>query len=192
MHGIVIDTRGRPLNGLHRLWPALVLRGTVLTAFGLLMLVWPQLTGTVLVTLIGALLLVDGLSTLAYGFTRRRLPGRRSNGWAFQGLLTLGLGLLGIFVPEAIAEAILTILGVLSIVVGVALLGFSAPLRRVRSKAWLAPFLLGLAAVVLGIVVISEPTSSATGLITGVGVLVLLIGVTLVGGGLRLRRGQLT
>jgi uncharacterized membrane protein HdeD (DUF308 family) len=66
------------LEVLARHWWVMAVRGVAALLFGILALIWPQITLTVLVLLFGAYALVDGVLALVTAFSRAgRATGRR-------------------------------------------------------------------------------------------------------------------
>ena len=190
MRGVVVDTTGRPV-GLQRIWPMLVTRGALMAGFGILTLVWPQLTAIVLISIFGIYAVIDGLTAIVYGIIRRR-RGEGGRGWTFQGVVALAAGLVALIWPTATAVVVLLILGFWAVLIGAIVLSVGLALRRAKSRLWGFPVGLGLAGLIFGIVLIAEPADSLLGLTSVLGIVLLLAGVLLAGAGLRLRRRQLT
>ena len=61
------------LEGLARHWWVMAVRGAAALLFGIVALIWPQITLTVLVLLFGAYALVDGVLALVTAFSRGAL-----------------------------------------------------------------------------------------------------------------------
>jgi uncharacterized membrane protein HdeD (DUF308 family) len=187
MHGMVIDVSGRPqARGLTRIWPLLVARGGLLSLLGVLLVAWPRLSAVLLVTIFGVYAIVDGVGTAIYGASRRRRTGR-GGGWSLQGLFMIGVGVVALLWPTTFASFLLTLIGLVLLLLGVTLLSAGLGLRRAtRGWVWLAA--LGAAALVGGFVLIAEPGASLAALAALIGVILMLVGLGLVAGGLRLRR----
>lgn len=171
---------------VRRVWPLLVVRGALMAVFGLATLVWPSLTAAVLISVFGAYAVVDGVITLAYGMRRRRTR-QGGNGWVLQGGIAVGAGLIALFWPVATGAVVLFVLGFWALLIGLVITAVALQLRRTNRRLSWAPLVLGLLAVVLGLVMIVEPAETMVALASVLGVLTLIGGATLVAGGLRLR-----
>jgi uncharacterized membrane protein HdeD (DUF308 family) len=175
---------------VRRVWPLLVVRGLLMAVFGLATLVWPSLTAVVLIAVFGAYAVVDGIITLAYGFSRRRSR-QGGNGWLLQGGIAVVAGLIALFWPAATGAVVLFVLGFWALLIGVVIAAIGLQLRRTSPRFWWAPLVLGLLGVVFGLIMIFQPAETMVALASILGVLTLLGGVMLVAGGLRLRKLQL-
>src|SRR4051794_12752986 len=86
-------------------WRSVALRAAAAIVFGVLTLVWPEITLWALVLLFGAFVLVDGLFALAGAFGRHA-PERR--GWLVaEGIAGIGIGLITFIWPDVTALALL-------------------------------------------------------------------------------------
>lgn len=183
-----MNIHGMPL-AVHRVWPLLVIRGALMAAFGILTLVWPALSAVVLISVFGAYAAVDGVITIGYGIRSRR-SGGGGQGWLLQGAITVAAGLIALFWPAATASVVLILLGFWALLIGVVILAVALRLRRTSPQVWLLPFVLGVAGVIFGMVLIVEPADALIALAAVLGVLTLISGALLIYGGLRLRRIQ--
>jgi uncharacterized membrane protein HdeD (DUF308 family) len=187
MHGMVIDVNGRPDGrGLARIWPLLVARGGLLAVLGVFLLAWPQLSAVLLVSIFGVYAIVDGLGTAIYGASRRRRTGR-GGGWSLQGIFMVGIGVVALIWPATFASFLLALLGFVLLMVGMTMLSIGFGLRR-ATRGWVWPAGLGAAAIVGGIILFAKPAASLAAVAGLIGVILLLVGLGLVAGGLRLRR----
>ncbi len=176
---------------VRRVWPLLVARGALMAVFGLATLVWPALTAAVLIAVFGAYAVIDGVITLAYGFSRRRTR-QGGNGWLLQGGIAVVAGLIALFWPVATGAVVLFVLGFWALLIGVVILVIGLQLRRSSPRFWWAPSALGILGIVFGLVLIVQPAETMVVLAAVLGVLTLIGGVMLIVGGLRLRKLQLT
>lgn len=168
-----------------RSWWVLILRGLFAVILGLMALVWPDLTVFVLVTIMGAFLLLDGLIEIWVGFLGR---GQHAEWWTD--------ALLGIFAALA-GVAILAWPGVsalgLMIFIGVSLVVYGATLiyQAIRLRAELANEMIVLAAGVfaalvgIGFIIVPRAGAAALGLLTGAWL--LIFGILLIAIGWKLR-----
>ena len=103
------------LELLGRNWWILAIRGTIAILFGILAFAQPELTLAVLVTLLAAYLIADGVSLLA-AYVRGE-PGPRRRGWsvAVMGVLGIGLGIAAFVWPDITALWLLSLVAVWAI-----------------------------------------------------------------------------
>jgi uncharacterized membrane protein HdeD (DUF308 family) len=173
------------LDSLARYWWMVVLRGAVAVLFGLLALIWPDITLLALVILFGAYVLVDGVFALVAAFGPRA-EGRRF--WlALQGIAGIAIGAITFFWPTITALVLLTVIAIWAIVTGVLQVMAAIRLRREMRGEWLLA-LSGVLSVVIGIILLVWPRSGAVGLVLLIGAYAVVFGASLIGLGLRLRR----
>ena len=173
------------LESLARYWWMVVLRGAVAVLFGLLALIWPDITLLALVILFGAYALVDGVFALVAAFGPRA-EGRRF--WlALQGIAGIAIGAVTFIWPTITALALVYVIAVWAIVTGVLQIMAAIRLRREMRGEWLLA-LSGVLSVVVGIILLIWPGSGAVGLVLLIGAYAVVFGIALIGLGLRLRK----
>ena len=173
------------LRLLRRHWWVIALRGLLAVIFGLLALIWPEITVQVLVIIFGAYAVVDGLFTaIAAVRGRERCPG-----W---GVMLLG-GVLGIIVgvltfiwPQITAVVLLTFIAIYGIVTGIIEIVNAIQLRKQLEGEWMLG-LSGLLSVIFGVLLIVWPASGLVAVTWLIGAYALILGVMLIGLGFRLR-----
>ncbi|WP_020667032.1 HdeD family acid-resistance protein [Amycolatopsis nigrescens] len=111
-----------------------ILAGVLGIAAGIVVLVWPGMTALVLLVLIAVWGVVIGFVEIGGAFAYRAQRGLEWSG-LLRGVLVLVLGLLLLFLPVSGAIAIAWLIGVFAIAAGVALLVFSARLRKLSRVA---------------------------------------------------------
>jgi uncharacterized membrane protein HdeD (DUF308 family) len=166
---------------------ALIFRGILGVLFGILTFIMPLATIGALVILFGAFSLVDGIVALV-GATRAHSQGVRPWPYIIEGVLGIGAGIVTLLWPGITAFALLMVIAAWSIVGGVFRLIAAVRLRRVVSHEWLL-VLSGIAGVAFGVIVILYPVAGALGVVTVLGAYAFVVGIFLIGLGLRLRRG---
>jgi len=174
------------LETLTRYWWAVVLRGAAAILFGIMALIWPDITVIVLVALFGAYALVDGVISLTSAISGRRGRGRR--GWLiFEGIASILLGVLTFLWPDITALVLLWVIAVWALATGVLEIAAAVRLRREIQGEWLLA-LGGILSVLFGILLIVWPAAGALAVIFLIGIYAIVFGAALVGLGLRLRR----
>jgi uncharacterized membrane protein HdeD (DUF308 family) len=186
-------TRGETATGFvvyldpKKMWPLMVLRGTLAILFGIVALLWPGITLLVLALLFGAWALLDGISLLVSAFRQGRAHAHWHD-WVpslLAGLLGIAAAVVTVLMP-AITVLVLTIVAaILLIGVGVAEIMIAVRLRRlIRGEVFLA--VAGLFGIIAGIVILIWPLSGALALTFVLGVYALVSGVLLLAVALRL------
>lgn len=168
------------LAGLARNWWLLAIRGIAGILFGIGAFVWPGLTLSVLILLVGAYALVDGLFALIAGIGARR--------WlmALEGLAGLILGVLTFVWPGITALVLLYFIAMWSIITGVFEIAMAVQLRKVIANEWML-ILSGILSLILGFVLIVYPGAGALSLIWLIGAYALIFGIVTLGLAFRLR-----
>ncbi|WP_433608182.1 HdeD family acid-resistance protein [Dactylosporangium sp. CA-139114] len=151
------------------LW-SLVLRGAVAIVFGLLALVWPAVTVVVLALLVGAYLVVEGVTAIIAGFRRARDTAQRA-AYLLAGLIGVVAGVVALLWPGVTALVLAVLFGVWALMTGVLEIWAAT---RVRGQ-WLM-LAVGVLSVVAGVLVLVRPTLGVLAIALVVGVYALVVG----------------
>jgi uncharacterized membrane protein HdeD (DUF308 family) len=177
-------------TGLERavkaLWWLVLIRGLLAVVFGLYALFAPGSALLALVFVYGFYAIMDGVAALALGFRHRR-----SSHWGWhllQGVVSLLAGLVALVWPGPTVLALVLIIGVWSIVHGVAEIVEAFAARRAGSPSWGWLLAAGVIGVLFGVVLIASPGAGALALLWIIGWFALIFGVVLVVWSFRLRR----
>src|SRR5271169_138844 len=117
------------LGQLTRNWWIVALRGVVAVLFGVFALVWPRSTLDLLVLLIGAYALVDGVFAIVAGFSNRAGHDRWWVLW-LEGLVGIAAGVVIVLRPGLATLLLLDVVALWAIVTGVLELVAAVGLRR--------------------------------------------------------------
>ncbi|MBT3202470.1 MAG: hypothetical protein HN350_21435 [Phycisphaerales bacterium] len=161
------------------LWKLIMVRGFALLLAGLILLLFPQGTLTVLVIIMGVYWLIDGIVT-----TFKSIKGRKvhaAGGWGiFTGVLGIIAGL--VVLSQPVLSTVLTtsfllwLLGIAAIIYGIS--GLVAGIRlRIETKGELTMILGGLFSTVFGIILITSPFVSFLVMIKFMGAIALIGGI---------------
>jgi uncharacterized membrane protein HdeD (DUF308 family) len=203
------------LEQLTRSWWLLAVRGAAAILFGILALVWPEVTLTALVLLFGAYVLIDGLVALLVAATGRGLtraglrrgssalsvrPGPTGSAsfgrptgptprlWlALEGVLGIGAGLVTLIWPHITALVLLWLIAFWAVVTGVVEIIMAVRLRRELRSEWLL-IAGGVVSLLFGLVLIVRPSAGALAVAWLIGLYAVVFGAALLMLGLRLRR----
>ena len=175
------------LETLSRYWWAMAIRGGAAIVFGILAIIWPEITLYVLVLLFGAYAIVDGLFALGTAlFGARGAAGRR--GWLIaEGVIGIGAGVITFVWPTITTLALLFMIAFWAVLTGVLEMVAAVRLRREMRGEWLLA-LSGILSVVFGILLAVWPATGALALVILIGIYAIVFGVALLALALRLRR----
>jgi uncharacterized membrane protein HdeD (DUF308 family) len=162
-----IDPRAALQEGermLARVWRLLALRGVVAIVFAFVLIVWPDIGLTAMVTVVGAFAIASGFVSAVAAYA---LPGAATQDRIWLGLSSLvglGVGTAVLVWPDLSATALLYAIAIWAIATGVIELvgAFMLPLSGTRAV------LLAVSGIVLaafGVVMFVEPSDGAIALL---------------------------
>lgn len=164
------------LELLRHNWWVFALRGIIAIAFGVLAFAQPGLTLRILVILVAAYLIADGVSLLA-SYVRGE-PAARRAGWTVAAIGVLGVvvGIAAFLWPEITALWLLALVAFWAIFVGILQLVAAIRLRReIEGELWLA--IGGIIAIAFGVYLIVNPGDGLVSLVWLVGFWAVAFGV---------------
>jgi uncharacterized membrane protein HdeD (DUF308 family) len=168
-------------------WWVLALRGVLAVLFGLLALIAPIATLTVLVLFWGAFALVDGIFALISAF---RVAGGRGRWWLIlEGALGILAGIVTFLYPGLTALVLLYIIAFWAIFIGILRIVTAISLRRELENEWLM-ILGGILAVIFGVLLIVLPGVGLLSLTWLIGIWALIFGIALIVLAFRVRNLQ--
>ena len=165
-------------------WWLVALRGLVAALFGVLALLWPTKTATVLVILIALFILIDGVFSLVVA-ARSRRPS-----WGlglFEGVVGVAIGVLALAMPQVTAMVLAVLVGLWALVTGVLELFAAIRLREQITSEWLLGA-AGVVSILFGIAIFVSPGAGVAVLTMIVGIYAVIFGVSLIVYGLRIRK----
>ncbi len=174
---------------LRRNWWIVLLRGVLAIVFGVLAVIWPDITLLALVTLYGAYALVDG----GFGIAAAIFGGDATRGnrlWlVLGGILGITAGVATFVWPAITALTLLYLIAAWAIVTGAFGILAAVQLRKTMRGEW-AMIGSGILSILFGVLLIIWPASGALAVTWLIGVYALLFGVLLCVLAFRLRNGQ--
>lgn len=179
---------GRGERMLARIWKLIALRGVVSIAFGIVLLVWPDIGLTTMVTAVGVFALASGFMSATAAF---RMRGSGSTPYRFwigvNALLGLVIGVSMLVWPDLSAKGLLYAIAIWAVAVGVIELvaGLVLPLSPLET------FLVVLGGIVMagfGVIMFVEPGDGAIALLSLVAAFALVRGTFDVSLAVELRR----
>ncbi len=166
-------------------WWVALLRGIAAILFGLMALIWPGLTVYALLIVFGAYAVFDGVMAIIVGFQRKSDDDSWWS-WALDGFLSIVIGLMALFWPEATALAFVIWMAAWAVVAGIFRIIAAIRLRKEIEGEW-ALGLSGLLMVIWGVLMALIPAAGLLSLAWLIGVFTLLIGGVMVVLSFRLR-----
>jgi uncharacterized membrane protein HdeD (DUF308 family) len=168
-----------------RTWWALVVRGLAAAVFGIIVIAHPGGATNFVIRLLGILILVAGV----VGILAARRHHEQSKKWDLLGIPTviaIVLGLIVILVPGAVAGFFIFLVGLGTLIYGVWEVYQAFRLRTQVVNEWM-PFLLAVAAIIIGIVLMAKRGAIASAMMWLLGVFALVLGVLWIITGFRAR-----
>jgi uncharacterized membrane protein HdeD (DUF308 family) len=175
------------LEYLARYWWTLALRGALAVLFGVIAVIWPDITLRVLVLLFGFYALVDGLLALAAVIVGGRLVSARRGWLIFEGVTGIAAGVFTFLWPDITALVLLYLIAAWAIATGLFEVAVAVVLRRELRGEWLLA-LGGIISVAFGVFLAVRPGDGAIAVVLVLGVYAIVFGVALVALAVRLRQ----
>jgi len=153
-----------------------ILWGVLLIVLGMALLAWPNLTGTVLMTIAGVFLVAAGAMLMYSAWRLRPVWGEL---WVVSLVPAIALIVFGVVVlvsPELVSTLVVTIVAVLAVLAGLNDLAGALAIARVFNWWWLR-LLRGLLLVGAGVWVIAEDISGLVVVGAAAGAWSLVLGV---------------
>jgi uncharacterized membrane protein HdeD (DUF308 family) len=171
---------------LIRNWWALLVRGLLALAFGLIAWTWPGLTLSVLIILFGAYAFADGIFAIVSAVRAVR---RHERWWpvAIEGALGIAVGVITFFVPTATAFALLVIVAAWALATGVLELIAAVRLRKHIRGEWLLA-LSGVLSIAFGVLLLLRPAAGLLAMVWLIAAYAIVYGCVMVGLSIRLKR----
>ena len=170
---------------LSRYWWVLALRGLMAIVFGILALLWPQITLLTLIYLFGAYVLLDGIFAVITGI---RSYGENERWWAvlLEGLLGIAVGVLAFVWPDVTGLVLLYFIAAWAVITGIFEIFAAIRLRRELTGEWLM-VLSGLLSIAFGVALVIFPAAGALALTWLIGAYAIFFGILLIILAFRLR-----
>jgi uncharacterized membrane protein HdeD (DUF308 family) len=170
----------QPLTG--QIWWVFMLRGVFAAVLGISALLWPTLTLEILVLLVGAYLIADGVMGLVLGFRR---PG--ASGGLLQPVVSVVIGLLLVFWPSQSARTLFMVLGAGALFIGISYL-ITARRYGVGGMDRQLMVTVGIIAAVLGVILLVWPGAAVVTVSWIIALAALLLAAVLIFMGVRFKR----
>ncbi len=143
---------------------------------GLLLLLYPETSGTIIAVIIALVLAAAGIMHII-GYIFRRYPDDIGHMDLVSGLICTGAGVFLFLHPGALIGLLPTVLGLLLIVDGIVKLQSAVDLARLHTQRWWIVLILAAASIGLGVTALLNPFETMA-------VLLMFTGASLVADGL--------
>lgn len=170
---------------LRAVWWLPVLRGIVLLALGLLMLLHPLETLTAITWVIGIFALVDGALIILQALIEHQ---KGAMWWQLLGgLVVVGLGIVVVSWPKPTVLVLFWVVTAWVLAVGVVGIIAAVLLHRRGDYSWYGALAIGLVNLVIGLLLAFNPQTSLSVVMVLFGVFALVVGVLLLVSGFAAR-----
>jgi uncharacterized membrane protein HdeD (DUF308 family) len=169
---------------LKKAWWMLALRGVAALLFGILAIMWPDITLLVLVAMFAFYALFTGGVSIGAA-----LKNRQEKGWwlvLLIGLIGIAAGVSAIFYPAVTALVLVLLMGANALVTGVLDIIIAIRLRKAIRNEWMLA-LSGVISMVFGTLVLLYPGAGALAMVWLVSFYAVLTGVLLLALAIRMR-----
>ncbi|MDA3879874.1 MAG: DUF308 domain-containing protein [Prolixibacteraceae bacterium] len=166
----------------------LLIRGIVSVIVGGAIIAVPNLTANVVMQILGALLIADGIiAFLIEYFKKEKQP---ANPWVLipRGILSVIVGAILVIFPSFLINIFVFVLGIVLFMAGFSLLTTQLNARKI-GISWIM-VILSVIAIVSGIVLIASPFESTNNLLIFFGVIMFLYGIGEIVWSFKLRKIQ--
>jgi uncharacterized membrane protein HdeD (DUF308 family) len=169
-----------------RTWKNIGFAGLLAVAFGVVVLVWPNIGLTALIALFGAFAFVMGVTKL-HAALDKSLP-RSSRGWlVFDGLLGIAVAVVVLVWPDLSALALLYAIGAFAIATGILGVVGGATLVPASHGHSLLLMVWGVISIAFGAIMFAEPGTGALALLALIAAFSIVTGVIQIAYALELR-----
>ena len=163
-------------------WWAFVLQGVIAIGVGVAAFVAPGPSLVAFLAVFAAYAIITGIFEIVAGFS---MPNGPKWSLVLGGLAGIAVGVIAVLSPESTAVAVTLLVGIYSIVTGVAQGAAAYMLRGVRHN-WLLG-LSGVVSVIFGVLLIAAPGDGVLAVLWLIGFYAIFAGITAIAFGLRLR-----
>ena len=168
-----------------RNWGFVALRGVVAVVFGVLTILRPGVTLTVLILLFGGYAIVNGIFTIITAVANRHGESRWGS-LLVSGVLSIAFGIAAFLMPDITAVLLLYIIAGWAILTGVTEIITAIRLRKVITGEWLL-IIAGVVSIAFGALLVVFPGAGALAVTLWIGVYAVMVGILLIALALRLR-----
>ncbi len=167
-------------------WWSFLFRGVLATVFGIIAIFLPGITLQVMAVLLGAFLVIDGLTSFLVS-VRGRGKGLHGGALLLEGLAGIIVGVLTFVWPGLTVLALVLIVAFWAMVTGVLEIIAAVALRNEIKGEWLLG-LSGIISILFSVILFVHPGVGAVAIIWMIGVYAIVFGIAMILLGFRLRK----
>jgi len=163
------------ITQLFRDWWHFAVRGVLTIVFGIVALIWPNVTILALVLLFGAFVLTDGIFTVATGIASRKYFKRW---WALllEGLTGIVIAAITFIWPNITGLALMYFIAGWAILTGIFEIAAAIEFRNLIPGEW-TTVLMGMLSIIFGILLFVSPSAGALGIVWAIGSYAIFFGI---------------
>ncbi len=151
-----------------------LIKGILITLFGLIALLKPDTALVTLVKVFGAFAVAGGIFVLIFSSTNRHLPGNKF--WMAEGIIDLLIGIILLTFPQATVKIFVIIIALWAIIMGVIQLT-----TYKRYKYFLfnknLQLISGIITIIIGLILLFNPFEGGMILVVLIGLLAMFVGI---------------
>lgn len=164
------------MNLIKKAKHAYITISVIMLVLGLVLLIWPEMSLSILCYLIGAMLIIGGVVKLVGYFSKDLYRLAFQFDLAF-GILSILLGIVFIAHPEHIISILPIVMGIFVLVEGVLRIQTAMDAKTFGLSTWWMMIILAIATSGCGLLLIFKPFESAVAMMMLLGVTLLIDGV---------------
>ena len=146
----------------------------ILTAvLGLVLLIWPSFSGSLICYGISAVVMIYGIYRIIDYFYHAPQDTMRKNGFA-TGIVLVAVALLMLINPDLILSLLPMLLGLLLVMGAAREIQIAVDLHRMGTKRWVSPLVAGVLQAILGVLILWDPFTTAIVMMRFIGAAVLI------------------
>jgi uncharacterized membrane protein HdeD (DUF308 family) len=177
-----------PMAGISKLsWTVVLGLGAGLLILGILMMVYPEPTLTIVVWLIGAVALFFGIFAVISFFTAK--AEEKNLGWLMLGLVGIAFGIIILVYPDMTVKFLMFLWGLWLIITGIVMLFAGLMAKDMKDTRWLM-VIGGILSLIVGSIFVIEPYDGAVALVWVIGLFTVIYGIIFVVLGIRLHSAE--
>ncbi|MDY6867852.1 MAG: HdeD family acid-resistance protein [Chloroflexota bacterium] len=169
-----------------RNWWVFLVRGLLAVIFGVLALIWPEITLITLMILFGIFVLMEGILNLVIGVATSD-TNRRWWVTLIEGILDIVIAILTFVWPDITAVVLLYFIAAWALLSGVLEIILAIRIRQMIEREW-AMILGGILSIIFSVLLFVFPSEGAISLLMLIGIYSIIIGILFVILGFRIRK----
>lgn len=177
-----------PMTGISKLsWTVVLGLGVGLLILGILMMLYPEPTLTIVVWLIGAVALFFGIFAVISYITAK--AEEKNLGWLLLGLVGIAFGITILVYPDMTVKFLMFLWGLWLIITGIVMLFAGLMAKDMKDTRWLM-VIGGILSLIVGSIFVINPYDGAVALVWVIGLFTVIYGIIFMVLGIRLHSAE--